>query len=220
MYGTENLDDEGKANHMCTMSDWHELLTSWSREWLSTDRYITKFGDATRDSGWLGYPPTKSEIIKETEHRLGVVLPPSYKNFLGVTNGWQCTTDVVDSIWPIEGINWLHINQKDLLDDFDPSSYNSRWSSSIYDNDKSYSAYGAQQSPIHFRFDHLRNALQITPFADDWGGYVLIPDVVGPDGEWEAWYFSPELLGAHRYRSFWDLMIAEHQRFLSGPISY
>lgn len=40
--------------------------------------------------------------------------------------------------------------------------------------------------------------------------YVLNPQIVTPEGEWEAWLFADWLPGAARYRSFQDLMQAEY----------
>ncbi len=39
--------------------------------------------------------------------------------------------------------------------------------------------------------------------------------VVSPDGECEAWIFANCLPGANRYRSFWEMMQAEHDTFVS-----
>ncbi|HEY3110361.1 MAG TPA: hypothetical protein VGL23_16490 [Chloroflexota bacterium] len=38
--------------------------------------------------------------------------------------------------------------------------------------------------------------------------------MVTPEGEWEAWFFANWYPGASRYRSFWELMQAEHASFL------
>jgi hypothetical protein len=59
----------------------------------------------------------------------------------------------------------------------------------------------------------LRTALEIS----DWGDSaicLLNPQVVTPEGDWEAWFFANWLPGANRYRSFWELMQAEYAGFL------
>jgi hypothetical protein len=57
--------------------------------------------------------------------------------------------------------------------------------------------------------------LEITePDYNDATDYVLNPEVVTPEGEWEAWvmnWWKPSEV--RRYRSFWDLMQAEYQAF-------
>jgi hypothetical protein len=42
---------------------------------------------------------------------------------------------------------------------------------------------------------------------------LLNPEVVTPDGEWEAWYYASWRPGASRYRSFAELMIEELEMF-------
>jgi hypothetical protein len=42
---------------------------------------------------------------------------------------------------------------------------------------------------------------------------LLNPEVVTPDGEWEAWDFANWHPGAVRYRSFWDMMQALYDSF-------
>ncbi len=45
--------------------------------------------------------------------------------------------------------------------------------------------------------------------------YLLNPQVVTEEGEWEAWFFANWLPGAARYRSFQEMMEAEYQDFLA-----
>jgi hypothetical protein len=61
-----------------------------------------------------------------------------------------------------------------------------------------------------FRWNELmtQTVLEIS----DWGDsaiYLLNPQVVTVDGEWEAWFYAPWNIVPARYRSFWDLMQAE-----------
>ena len=48
----------------------------------------------------------------------------------------------------------------------------------------------------------------------DIGVCLLNPKVISDQGEWDAWVFESET-GAIRYRSFWELMRAEYESFLS-----
>lgn len=65
------------------------------------------------------------------------------------------------------------------------------------------------------RTEYLPSLLDISPLGDyDSAIYLLNPRVVTAEGEWEAWFLATWLPGAARYRSFWDMMQAEHQRFL------
>lgn len=73
-----------------TSEDWRSLLVRWSREWADAQH-----GEAAeRDeeplrTRWLGFPPASEERIRELEERLGHRLPPSYRSFLAVSDGWR-----------------------------------------------------------------------------------------------------------------------------------
>ncbi len=43
--------------------------------------------------------------------------------------------------------------------------------------------------------------------------YLLNPQIVTADGEWQAWFFSNWNPGAVRHRSFQELMVAERNAF-------
>jgi hypothetical protein len=68
------------------------------RKFLDSDylRKLEASGDAEfvvspaqREAGWLGYEPASEQMLAEAEHRLGIRLPPSYRNFLLASNGWS-----------------------------------------------------------------------------------------------------------------------------------
>jgi hypothetical protein len=77
--------------------------------------------------------------------------------------------------------------------------------------DEEYFVYGDRQAAQ--RDEYLQTALEISEDTGD-GVCLLNSKVVFPDGEWEAWFFAHWIPGAHRYRSFWDLMQAERESFL------
>jgi hypothetical protein len=79
-------------------------------------------------------------------------------------------------------------------------------------SDEEYFVYGAEQNPGLIRYEYIRTALEISDVGDT-AIYLLNPQVVAPDGEWEAWFLASWLPGANRYRSFWELMQAEYLRF-------
>ena len=62
--------------------------------------------------------------------------------------------------------------------------------------------------------EYLQTALEISDVGDA-GIYLLNPQVVTEEGEWETWFFANWLPGATRYRSFQELMEAEYQNFLT-----
>lgn len=211
--------------------DWESFLRQWSQDILDS------IGDDERrcllpeilDSGWLGYPGATEDEIARAEARLGVKLPPSYRTFLEVTNGWRQTASKMANynhrFWSTEDIErfavrhsqWIRafIDRTEILeipleDEF--QELNDRWEPvGISDND--YFVYGEDQDPRNLRSEYLKTAIEISDvgFASI---YLLNPQVVTPEGEWEAWFFADYLPGADRYRSFQEMMEAEYRNFL------
>ena len=68
-------------------------------------------------------------------------------------------------------------------------------------SDKDYFTYGKVQDLVRMSREYLRTALEVNDVGDA-AVYLLNPEVVTPDGEWEAWFFANWLPGANGYRSF------------------
>nr|WSX75538.1 SMI1/KNR4 family protein [Streptomyces sp. NBC_00899] len=156
---------------------------------------------------WLGSASASAEEIVQLEERLGIGLPPSYRQFLQTSNGWLDTTSWIERLLPAQEVGWAR--------DLAPESV-SPWvdaAGTFEVSDENYYVYGEEQDPCLMRAEYLPHALKIshTPHATD--VYLLNPLVVTPDGEWEAWYLAHWLPGARRYRSFWDLMNDEYEVF-------
>ncbi|GAA3133201.1 SMI1/KNR4 family protein [Streptosporangium carneum] len=190
---------------------WRDLLRHVGR--LAVER---AYGDdlehltAEDSQNWPGSPgAAESELVRH-EQRLGVRLPPSYREFLQVTNGWDEYGIAGGPLLPLTGIGWLR--------DLDPGLAD-MWSSpdwkpvSVPDED--YFVYGEEQDTVHLRPEYLPDTLQIGEYDD--GTYLLNPHIKTPDGEWEAWYLAPWLAGAERCRSFWDLMNSQLREYVEAP---
>ena len=65
---------------------------------------------------------------------------------------------------------------------------------------------------MRFRIEYLESAVEVSDIGDS-AIFLLNPQVVTPDGEWEAWFFANWLPGASRYRSFGELMETEYHSF-------
>jgi len=183
---------------------WHELLSEWSREIIAEDELAEQLTPEVRASGWLGYPGATDEQISAAETRLGTTFPPSYREFLKVTNGWRMTTSFIERLWSTDEIAWLVDQRPDIA---------AGWEEYEDDvDDAEYLVYGTNvDQPL--RGAYFRTSLAVSDYGD--GIYLLNPLTVTPEGEWEAWFLASWIPGAHRYRSFWDLMRAEHDSFLS-----
>jgi len=156
-------------------------------------------------SGWLGYPGATDEQVSAAESRLGISLPPDYREFLQTSNGWRWANNFIEHIWPVEEIQWLRSSDPDIIAD-----WNTGW-------DWGREAYGsgdAEIDEIHEQ-KYLPSTLRISDIEYAGTAMLLLnPDVSSPSGEWEAWFFAHWVPGANIYPSFWDLMQDLHSTFL------
>ena len=160
-----------------------------------------------RTRGWLGFPPASNRDITVAEERLGIILPPSFREFLKTSNGFCRPTHSIERVRGIQDIDWFRAQNRDWIKAFTkPSIYGP--APEICDED--YFAYG--QYVEAFRSAHLKEALQVSEVRDA-AVYLLNPQVINHDGEWEAWFFANWVPGARRYRSFQEMMEAEYAQF-------
>ncbi|APS19106.1 cell wall assembly protein [Streptomyces sp. Tue 6075] len=71
---------------------WGPFLRDWSGEWADSatdDVPYDRADEAARQDRWLGFPAAPEERIAALEERLGRRLPPSYREFLAVSDGWR-----------------------------------------------------------------------------------------------------------------------------------
>jgi len=194
--------------------DWKTLLTHWSQAVLSTELECV-FPPGVRASAWLGYPPAAETQIAQAEARLQRTLPPSYRAFLQVTNGWRTVVPFLGRFWSTDEIEWLATRRSSLIEDWLMGE--TLFGPVLPVPDQEYFIYGEAQDSALIRSEYLRTALEISDLdTRDGAIYLLNPRVVTPGGEWEAWYFASWLSGAMRYRSFWEMMQAEYDRLLDA----
>jgi hypothetical protein len=181
------------------VQEWQPWLDRWNGELLArfdpaqadafVDPLVTR---AVVDSGWLGYPGVSEAQLAELEARLGTALPPSYRAFLHVSNGFLQPGVIVPRLLPANEVAWLRDVDQETID-----------------------VWTASGDPGGFE-RHLPAALQVS--ARETVGtamYLLNPEVTSADGEWEAFYFAHWLPGARRYPSFRALMQAELEDLLA-----
>jgi len=187
-----------------------EFLESWNRDLLD-DEYV---GDSVRhkfiDDRWLGNPPATSDEIRANEERLGVRLPPSYRSFLEIANGWVYPGNDMDfpgMLRSVERIEWATDSEayvvKAFADDHGAPPV----------ADREYFVYGPDQDPIYLRPEYLEHCLLISDESEG-GVYLLNKVVQTDDGEWEAWHLNSHLPGAYRSRSFLELMRQQRELLL------
>ncbi len=181
--------------------DWHAFLTEWSKELIATEDIAADLPPEVKASGWLGFPGASEEEIARAETRLGQKLPPSYRAFLKASNGWRNPGLFVDMLWPVEKIDWFRV-------------YNEEWINIWVLEGAADAAANPRRAPDPDTDTHyLPETLQISEVGDS-AVFLLNPLIVGPDGEWQAWFFSNWNPGANRHPSFREMMEAERKNFL------
>lgn len=181
--------------------DWKHFLTTWSTQ-LMQSSLAAKVDLRSGSIDWLGFKPATRREIRDLERRLGVTLPPSYKDFLQVSNGWLRTTSFIGRIRPADEVDWFHVENKQWVEVCSESGSEKP--------DDEYYAYSSEGAADH-RAEHMAYLLQISDVDD--GVYLLNPAAVTPDGEWEAWFLANWVPGARRFPSFAHLMLSEYRSF-------
>ncbi|MFJ6011135.1 SMI1/KNR4 family protein [Streptomyces sp. NPDC092952] len=182
-----------------TPFDWRPFLLRWSAEWadsLTDDGTRSEDDEAARRARWLGFPPASEERIAAVEKRLGRRLPPSYREFLRVSDGWQHAGGFV---WLLAGtaeVHW-HDDESALADIFEE----------YLDEDS---------DPEEWREAGVwRRGLQIDVEADAMH-VVLDPEDVDEDGEWAVYsWASWRAAPPERYAGFGAFMREMHREFHS-----
>jgi len=105
------------------MHEWQPWLEEWNRELLArydpteynafVDLQVTP---AVLTSGWLGFPGVGEGHLAELEARLGMTLPPSYRSFLRVSNGFLQSGVIVPRLLPANEVDWLREVDPDTID--------------------------------------------------------------------------------------------------------
>jgi hypothetical protein len=185
--------------------DWAEFLDRFNKAILGYleagyDDYVDE--DDIPDlieSGWMGFPGATEAQIAAAEARLNVKFPASYRSFLQVSNGFRIPGNLVPRVYSIEEV----------------MKYGGDWHDDNPSPDSEYFVYGSDQRPEMIRYGYLETALVISDREEvGTAQFLLNPQVVFEDGEWESWMMAHWLPGANRYRSFWDLMQAEYEGYL------
>ncbi|MFZ4639605.1 MAG: SMI1/KNR4 family protein [Nodosilinea sp.] len=211
--------------------DWEVFLRRWSQAILESmdgsDRQLLP--PEVIESGWLGYPGASEADLQRAEIRLGMRLPPSYRAFLKVSNGWRQTAKQSDGfnhrLWSTEAIDRFAVRHPQWIKSFtqdpqlpgmhledDLNQLDDSWQP-MGITDEEYYVYGDAQDPTKFRVEYLHTAIAISDVGLD-SIYLLNPQVVTAEGEWESWFLADYLAGADRYPSFQAMMEAEYQNFL------
>ncbi|MBE8474957.1 SMI1/KNR4 family protein [Streptomyces justiciae] len=183
------------------IEDWRPFLERWSQEWADAQEL-----DAPADernvadeeparARWLGFPAASEERIADLEERLGHRLPPSYRTFLAVTDGWRHAGGFV---WLLAGtgqVRW-HQDEAGLSESFPFESEN------LTPEDELLAGMWGRALQLDVESDMV---------------YVLLdPGDVDEDGEWAVYsYASWRASPPERYPSFRAWMEDMYREFHS-----
>ncbi|MEU6342450.1 SMI1/KNR4 family protein [Streptomyces sp. NPDC046977] len=179
-----------------TTFDWRSFLERWSEEWADAqdpDSLTEDDARALRDR-WLGFAPADAERTAEAERRLGRRLPPSYRAFLEVSDGWRHAGGFV---WLLAGTETARWHQ-------DADGLAKVWREAI----------GHDPSPeAVMEIGLWTDGLQLDEVSDL--AYVLLhPLDVGTDGEWALYHYrSWAAAPPRRYASFQEFMEDMYREF-------
>lgn len=183
---------------------WKEFLQRQSREVIAYPDLRKFLSQEMIDSEWLGYPPATEQEILEVEQRLGKKLPPSYREFLLLSNGWNYPSNFIYDLLPVAKVGWFRdLHKEDWLDPWFEAA--AEYGGPTLTPDEEYFVYGPEQHPEDFRYEYWPDTLTISEDGDS-AFLLLNPHVVDENGEWEAWFFAGWNCGATRYRNFPEMM--------------
>ncbi|MEU0723820.1 SMI1/KNR4 family protein [Streptomyces sp. NPDC006140] len=182
-----------------TAFDWRSFLLKWSGEWadsLPDDDTRSADDEAAWQARWLGFPPASEERIAAMEERLGRRMPPSYREFLKVSDGWRHAGGFVWLLAGTKDARW-HDNESGLADLMEE----------YLDEDA-----GPEERQ---EADLWRRGLQLDVEAD--ATYVLLdPEDVAEDGEWAVYtWASWRAAPPERHANFLAFMQDMHREFHS-----
>ncbi|MGW2899910.1 SMI1/KNR4 family protein [Streptomyces sp. NPDC001212] len=177
--------------------NWHDFLGRWQEEWVPR-------ADDDEDCGQtavpLGRPGADEAAIAAAEQRLGRRLPPSYREFLAVSDGWH--VDQTAGVYQLGGaadIDWFQ----------DPYGMTRQYEENLGDNPRQEDVLlaGMWQRALRLETD------------SDMSYALLDPGDSDQDGEWALYVYkgwSGEL--PDRYPSFRAYMEAMYRGFHSDRV--
>jgi len=89
--------------------EWRPFLKRWSEEWIAghDPEQDQPLDESVVRDGWLSFAPASADEIAAAEARLGCSLPPSLREFLGVTNGWRDAGPFIYRLAGTAELGWL-----------------------------------------------------------------------------------------------------------------
>ncbi len=190
--------------------EWTETLTRLNSLVLRSDKWRDELPPECLSSGWCGSPSAPESEILAAEKRLGVKLPPSYRAFLSISNGWRPFSEAIERLLPVEEIERLETAEPENLVAIQKYYHESEIS------DEAYLDYDTPKHMEALRHRYYPRSLLVGKSWGVEGDIVLLnPQIVTHEGEWETIFFANWIPGNQRYRSFFEF-VAEKARIEQG----
>lgn len=196
------------------------LIDEWASRVLGPQRDREYDPPAVTATGSVLRPPASRAAIEAAERRLGSRLPPSYRQFLEVTNGAYALGESVQvgrflssgpavqqgfGFLPVEDIGLFATNEPFLVDlwlEFDLESDDDTCPVGPHFRARGGEAqYRLLRDKEEGKTGHFLSALQVS-VCEQWTVILLNPGVVDCDGEWEVWDVYTTMGSPTRHNSF------------------
>jgi hypothetical protein len=177
--------------------DWKKLLQTMSTT-INTrlEDNMIYYDKAAVKGDWLGFERTTLESIEAKEKSLGIAFPHSYREFLLTSNGFRQISLFAGNLCPVSEVGWLKDKDPEFIEIINQFDY--------HVSDEDYYVYGENQRAENLKSEYLKKTLQISEWVD--GSVILLNPNVKFGEEWEAWIYANWYPGAHRYKSFRELI--------------
>ncbi len=146
----------------------------------------------------MGFDGASEGDIQALEVRLGIRLPPTYRQFLAVSDGWRTLGINEPGLNPTSRVEWFREHHLDVIEAWQAGGRRPSKKKVPPISDEQYFVYGSGQATYNMRSEYLHSTLWISDGTDE-GDYLLNPEVIFPDGEWEAWHFAHWYPGCRAY---------------------
>ncbi|MCF3184890.1 SMI1/KNR4 family protein [Streptomyces polychromogenes] len=197
--------------------EWEPFLRTWSAE---RGAALRADDPSEPPLGRLGFDPAPPERIAALEARVGAPLPPSYRSFLEVTDGWRWAGEFVELLAPAAEVGLLREMTPSVLEDltlWEQEDLEEDEGEDDEDDEDEGDGDGDEgddeDDEEGYESARWNRAVQVSLTGDQtW--LLLDPGDVGEDGEWAAYrYSSWSGYGPVRHDSFAALMRAEYESF-------
>ncbi|MEV0847708.1 SMI1/KNR4 family protein [Streptomyces sp. NPDC049954] len=172
---------------------WREFLERWNTEWLAVTAPEDRERALPEGGSRLGYAPAGADRIAALEQRIGLPLPPSFRGFLEVSDGWREAGCFISRLSGADGVEWYG----------DP-----------YDQAEGWADLLPEEPSERDLLEHgmWGRSWQLA-LESDATEVLLDPGDPGPDGEWPVYVWASWRDGPERHASFGRFMEEMYREF-------